>query len=51
LINRDAELDRWSAVIRRLAAQGVSVWAFANDVYQGHAPTTVRALLERVQNL
>jgi uncharacterized protein YecE (DUF72 family) len=50
LINRDAELDRWSAVITRLAAQGLSVWAFANDVYQGHAPTTVRALLERVQS-
>ena len=35
----------------RLAVQGVTVWAFANDVYQGHAPTTVRALVERVHAL
>jgi uncharacterized protein YecE (DUF72 family) len=48
LIDRDAELDEWSRMITRLAAQGVTVWGFANDIYQGHAPTTVHALAERI---
>lgn len=49
LIDRSVELDQWSRVITRLAAQSVTVWAFANDIYQGHAPTTVRALTERIR--
>lgn len=48
LIDRTAELDEWNRVMTRLTMRGVIVWAFANDVYQGHAPTTVRALAERV---
>ena len=48
LIDRATELDQWSRVMTRLAAQGVTVWGFANDVYQGHAPTTVHALAERI---
>lgn len=49
LLNRDAELNRWSETITQFAAQDIDVWAFANDVYQGHAPTTMQALSSRVQ--
>jgi uncharacterized protein YecE (DUF72 family) len=48
LLDRSTELDEWSRAITRLAEQGAAVWGFANDVYQGHAPTTIRALMERV---
>ncbi len=48
LLDRSAELDHWSRAIARLAANGVTVWAFASDVYQGHAPSTILALAERL---
>jgi len=48
-INRDQELDRWSAVIAKLVEQGVTIWGFANNHYQGHSPATVRGLMERIQ--
>ncbi len=47
-INREAELDRWSRIIAKLADQGTQVWGFANNHYQGHSPTTVNALMERL---
>ncbi len=47
-IQRDEELDRWSALITQFLDQGVTVWGFANNHYQGHSPATVRALLERI---
>lgn len=47
-INRDAQLDAWSNLIKKLSAQGTTVWGFANNHYQGHSPATVRALLERL---
>ncbi len=48
LINRDTELDRWSQVIARLVDQGITVWGFANNHYQGHSPATVRGISERL---
>lgn len=51
LIDRTDELNQWSRVMTQLAAQAISVWGFANDIYQGHAPTTIRALDERVHPL
>jgi uncharacterized protein YecE (DUF72 family) len=47
-INRDQDLVRWSDLIARLVEQGVSIWGFANNHYQGHSPTTVRSLMERL---
>lgn len=46
-LNRDADLERWGKLIRELHAQGVTVWGFVNNHYQGHSPATVRALRER----
>ena len=47
-IQRDQELDRWGALITQFLDQGVTVWGFANNHYQGHSPATVRALMERI---
>ncbi len=47
-INRDLELDLWAGRIRGYLAQGVTVFAFANNYYQGHGPATARALLSRL---
>lgn len=47
-INRDEELERWAGVIDRLLDQGVAIWGFANNHYQGHSPATVRAMMERI---
>lgn len=47
-IKRDKELDHWSKVLARLADQGVNIWGFANNHYQGHSPATVHSLMERL---
>jgi uncharacterized protein YecE (DUF72 family) len=47
-INRDQELDHWADVIAGLHEQGVSVWGFANNHYQGHSPATVDAIKQRL---
>ncbi|MDE3091422.1 MAG: DUF72 domain-containing protein, partial [Chloroflexota bacterium] len=47
-INRDPQLDRWGEVITRLADQGVTVWGFANNHYQGHSPATIRSIMARI---
>lgn len=47
-IERDRELALWAERIRGYLAGGVTVFAFANNHYQGHGPATARALLSRV---
>ncbi len=48
LIQREKELDHWRNVIMRLVEQGVTIWAFANNHFQGHSPYTVRSMMERL---
>lgn len=47
-IQREAELDHWSHTIARFMDQGTTVWGFANNHYQGHSPSTINALMERL---
>jgi uncharacterized protein YecE (DUF72 family) len=47
-IDRDRELALWAGRIRGYLARGVTVFAFANNRYQGHGPATARALLSRL---
>ncbi len=47
-IDRDRELERWGAILGRFADDGVAIWGFVNNHYQGHSPATVRALMERL---
>jgi len=44
-INRDREIMGWVERIRRYRESGASIFAYANNRYQGHAPATVRSLL------
>ncbi len=44
-ITRDREIAGWAERIRRYGESGASIFAFANNRYQGHAPATVRSLL------
>ena len=48
-IPRDREIAEWSDLISDYRDQGVAVWGFANNHYQGHSPATVRALMEKVK--
>ncbi len=47
-IDRGNELDAWAEKIRAFAAQGLEVFVFANNRYQGHAPATCRDLAQRL---
>jgi len=46
VINRDEKLVRWARVIRDLNEKLPETYAFANNHYAGHGPTTVRKLKE-----
>ncbi|MBI2192167.1 MAG: DUF72 domain-containing protein [Planctomycetes bacterium] len=48
VIRREAELPYWARTIRQFLAEGTEVYAFSNNRYQGHAPATVRSLLEEM---
>lgn len=48
VVERDRDLDRWSEFINRILNDGVTVWGFANNHYQGHSPATIRGLIERL---
>ena len=51
LIDRVTSLSRWSNLISDFANRGVTVWGFANDIYQGHAPTTINLLLRKLESV
>ena len=38
-------VDGWAERIRRYRESGASIFAYANNRYQGHAPATVRSLV------
>ncbi len=45
---RTADLDWWAERIRSMTAEGLDVFAYANNHYQGHSPATLRAMQERL---
>ncbi len=49
VINRDKELTLWSGRIREFLAQGLGVFVFANNRFQGHGPATVRTLMSLLE--
>jgi uncharacterized protein YecE (DUF72 family) len=48
-INRDSQLSDWAAQIRRYLNQGLTVYGYFNNHYQGHSPSSVRNLLARIR--
>ena len=44
--DRDEDLRWWSSVVDRFLAEGRTVFAYANNNYQNHSPSTVARFLE-----
>jgi len=44
VIDHQRSLERWAALLARLAARGLLTYVFVNNHYAGHAPATVRRL-------
>jgi uncharacterized protein YecE (DUF72 family) len=44
--DRDDDLSWWAGVVDRFLKQGKTVFAYANNHYQNHAPSTVERFLE-----
>jgi len=50
-LDREPELTLWAVRIREYLGHGITVFAFANNRFQGHGPATARALLARVSGV
>jgi len=46
IVNRRRELEEWVEVCRNFNQRRISILAFANNHYAGHAPATVRLFRE-----
>jgi len=46
IVDRTSELREWANVCWKISARGVPTFAYANNHYAGHAPSTVRMFLE-----
>lgn len=44
VIDRQASLERWAALLAEFAGRGVPTFVYVNNHYAGHAPATVRRL-------
>lgn len=47
----EQELDYWAKVILELTASGKDCFAFFNNHFSGHSPTTAERFIERLENL
>jgi uncharacterized protein YecE (DUF72 family) len=45
---RKNDLDWWAERMKNMTAQGLDVFAYANNHYQGHSPATLRAIQQRL---
>ncbi|HET7231021.1 MAG TPA: DUF72 domain-containing protein [Longimicrobium sp.] len=43
-IDRAAEVDEWTGVLRMLPARGVDIFGYANNHFEGHSPHTARTI-------
>lgn len=47
-VNRDKDLDWWSKWIEEFIEKELDVYVYSNNRYQGHAPATVRQMINRL---
>ncbi len=47
-LDREPALALWAGRIREHLGRGLTVFMLANNRFQGHAPATTRALLDKV---
>ncbi len=50
-IDRENALNDWAKRIVEMVSEGMDVYAYSNNRYQGHAPTTVSNLIDKIKNL
>lgn len=46
IVDRTAELGSWVDICQRIRQRGVTIYGYINNHYSGHAPATVRKLLQ-----
>jgi uncharacterized protein YecE (DUF72 family) len=46
IVDRSAELSEWARACRLILKRGVSIFAYANNHFAGHAPATIRQFEE-----
>ncbi|MGI6209283.1 MAG: DUF72 domain-containing protein [Anaerolineae bacterium] len=49
--DRTRELGWWAERVNQWLSQGIRVYAFANNRYQGHAPATIQTFLDQLERL
>jgi uncharacterized protein YecE (DUF72 family) len=47
-INRDVQLNAWAEQLSKYLREGVTVYGYFNNHYQGHSPASVRAMQMRL---
>jgi uncharacterized protein YecE (DUF72 family) len=47
-VNRDKDLDWWAEWVNQFIEKELEVWVYSNNRYQGHAPSTITELQNRL---
>ena len=48
IVDRTEDLDDWAKMLTKLRRRSISIYGYVNNHFAGHAPDTIRALLDRV---
>lgn len=48
IVDRAREIEQWSGIVRDLRQRDLEVFGYVNNHYAGHAPATVRSLLDAI---
>lgn len=46
IVDRTREIDKWGGIVRDLRERDLEVYGYVNNHYAGHAPATVRSLVD-----
>ena len=50
VVDREEELNRWVDLFLKTTKRGITVYAYANNHYQGHGPATIQRFIEFWRN-
>lgn len=48
IVDRTREIEKWGGIVRDLRQRDLEVYGYVNNHYAGHAPATVRSLLDQI---
>jgi uncharacterized protein YecE (DUF72 family) len=49
ILDRAREIEKWGGIVRDLRRRDLEVFGYVNNHYAGHAPATVRSLLDAIE--